>query len=147
VPSDRALRIAVAVTALFGLGVAGWLSYEELIGELPNCPVGGGGCVTVALSDYSDVAGIPVPYIGIGGYVAILASTLLRGDTGRLAGAFLTLVGFGFSLYLTYLELFVIEAICQYCVASAVAMLILLGLTWTRLLRYAGAETGSVSAP
>jgi uncharacterized membrane protein len=145
VPSDRALRIAVAVTALLGLAVAGWLSYEELIGELPNCPVGGGGCVTVALSDYSDLAGIPVPYIGIGGYLAILASTLLRGDPGRLAGAFLTLVGFGFSLYLTYLELFVIEAICQYCVASAVAMLILLALTWARLLRYAGAETGSVS--
>jgi uncharacterized membrane protein len=146
VPSDRALRIAVAVAAFFGLAVAGWLSYEELIGELPNCPVGGGGCVTVALSDYSDLAGIPVPYIGIGGYVAIIASTLLRGDPGRLAGAFLTLVGFGFSLYLTYLELFVIEAICQYCVASAVAMLVLLALTWTRLLRYAGAETDSVSA-
>jgi uncharacterized membrane protein len=145
VPSDRALRIAVMVTALVGLAVAGWLSYEELRGDLPTCPIGGGGCATVALSDYSDLAGIPVPYIGIGGYVVILASTLFAGDRGRLAGAFLTLVGFGFSLYLTYLELYVIDAICQYCVASAIAMLILLVLTWTRLLRYAGAETDSVS--
>lgn len=142
-PSERALRIAVAATSLFGLAVAGYLSIEEWSGELPNCPVGGGGCATVALSDYSDLAGIPVPYIGLGGYLLILASSLVRGDPGRLAGAFLALVGFGFSLYLTYLELFVINAICQYCVASAVIMAALLGLTGARLIAY-GARTDSV---
>lgn len=136
--TDRALRIAVLVVAAIGLAVAGWLSYEELRGELPNCPIGGGGCATVALSDYSDLAGIPVPYIGIVGYVLIIASTFLRGDAGRLSGAFLALVGVGFSAYLTYLELFVIDAVCQYCVASAVVMLILMALTWARLLAHGG---------
>ena len=145
-PSERSLRAAVAVTAAIGLAVAGWLSLEELRGELPNCPVGGGGCATVALSDYSDLAGIPVPYIGIGGYLLIVASTLVPGDPGRLAGAFLALVGFGFSLYLTYLELFVIDAICQYCVASAVVMTALLGLTVARLIAYAGDDPDSVAA-
>jgi uncharacterized membrane protein len=140
VPSERALRIAVAAVALFGLAVAGYLSLEELRDQLPACPAGGGGCATVALSDYSDLAGIPVPYIGLGGYLVILGSPLLRGDPGRLGGAFLALVGFGFSLYLTYLELFVIDAICQYCVASAVTMAVLVGLTGTRLLAYAGAR-------
>lgn len=132
------------MVASLGLAVAGWLSYEELSGELPNCPIGGGGCATVALSDYSNVAGIPVPYIGIFGYVLIIASTFIRGDNGRLAGAFLSLVGVLFSAYLTYLELFVIDAICQYCVASAVAMLILVALTWCRLLVHGG-ETDTIA--
>jgi len=129
--------------SLFGLAVAGYLSIEELSGRLPNCPAGGGGCATVALSDYSDLAGIPIPYIGLGGYALILASALLPGEPGRLAGAFLALVGFGFSLYLTYLELFVIDAICQYCVASAVTMAVLLVLAGARLVAY-GARPGSV---
>jgi uncharacterized membrane protein len=144
VPSERTLQIAVAATALFGLVVSGYLSLEELHGELPACPVGGGGCATVALSDYSDLAGIPVPYIGIGGYVLIFATALLGGDDGRIGGAFLALVGVGFSLYLTYLELFVIDAICQYCVASAVAMAVLLALTATRFAAYAGHDPGSL---
>lgn len=133
----------MAAVSLFGLAVAGYLSIEELSGELPNCPAGGGGCATVALSDYSDLAGIPVPYIGLGGYALILASAFMPGDPGRLAGAFLVLVGFGFSLYLTYLELFVLKAICQYCVASAITMAVLLGLAGARLVAY-GARPDSV---
>jgi uncharacterized membrane protein len=56
-------------------------------------------------------------------------------DPGRFAGALLGLVGLGFSLYLTYLELFVIDAICQWCVASAVVMALLATTTVVRLLR------------
>ena len=62
---------------------------------------------------------------GIVGYALLLAAALLRGDGARMAGFGLALVGFGYSVYLTYLELFKIEAICQWCVASAVLMTIL----------------------
>jgi hypothetical protein len=60
--------------------------------------------------------------IGIAGYVVLLLAAAVPGDAGRFGGFLTALVGFGFSAYLTYLELFVIDAICQWCVASAVLM-------------------------
>ena len=60
--------------------------------------------------------------LGLGGYVAIALALLAPGERARVAAAALTLTGFGFSAYLTYLELFVIDAICQWCVASAVLL-------------------------
>ena len=66
---------------------------------------------------YSELAGVPVALIGLLGYIAILASLLVRGsETARLATVALTLVGFGFSAYLTYRELFSIHKICEWCV-------------------------------
>lgn len=127
-----------------GLGIAGYLTITEASGDLPQCVAGGGGCETVAQSSYAELAGTKVAYLGLGGYVLILASALVRGDAGRLGGTVLALTGFGFSAYLTYLELFVIDAICQYCVASAIAMTVLMVLTVARLLRYGGARPGSV---
>ena len=56
----------------------------------------------------------------------LLGAALLRGDVARMGGFALSLVGFGYSVYLTYLELFKIDAICQWCVASAVLMTMLL---------------------
>ena len=55
----------------------------------------------------------------------LLAAALLRGDGARMAGFVVALAGFGYSVYLTYLELFVIDAICQWCVFSAVLMTVL----------------------
>ena len=62
------------------------------------------------------------------------------GDGGRLAGFGLSLVGFGFSVYLTVLELFVIDAICQWCVASAILMTVLFAVSTMRMLGYVGKE-------
>jgi uncharacterized membrane protein len=62
----------------------------------------------------------------------------VRGDLGRLAGFAFGLVGFGFSVYLTYLELFVIDAICQWCLASAIVMTLLFLVSTARMLRYVG---------
>ena len=137
--SERALRIAAAAAALIGIGIAGYLSLTEAGGELPKCVVGGsGGCETVAQSKYAQLAGIEVAYLGLGAYVALLGAALIRGDLGRLGGALAALVGFGFSAYLTYLELFVIDAICQWCVASAVTMTVLLALNLARASGYLG---------
>jgi len=72
----------------------------------------------------------------------LLATALLRGDGTGLAGFATALAGFGFSAYLTYLELFTIEAICQWCVSSAVLMTLLLVLNTTRAFAYMGRQTG-----
>jgi uncharacterized membrane protein len=66
------------------------------------------------------------------------------GDAGRFGGFLTALVGFGFSAYLTYLELFVIDAVCQWCVASAVLMALSLAVAATRAFTYTGRE---LSAP
>lgn len=119
---------AMAALALAGLGVATYLTAVHYSGGEPVCAVGH-GCQTVQESEYADIAGVPVALIGLIGYVAILLSlVVLRGETGRLARVAMTVVGFAFSAYLTYLELFVIDAICQWCVASAVIMTALLVL-------------------
>ena len=129
--------------ALAGLGVATYIAIAESGGGAPKCIVGGGGCETVANSQYSHLAGINVAVIGIAGYVLLLVAALLPGDPGRFGGFLGALIGFGFSLYLTYLELFVIDAICQWCVASAVLMALSLAVAATRAFVYAGRELGA----
>ena len=73
--------------------------------------------------------------LGLIGYVVIFASLIVDGELGRMTAGLTALVGFGFSMYLTYRELFTIHAICQWCVASAVIMTLLTGLAVLRYLR------------
>jgi uncharacterized membrane protein len=127
--------IAIAATAFIGVAVAGYLVYIHYAGIKPICAAGSGGCEKVQTSTYAKLAGIPVAVLGLAGYVAILASLAVPGDPGRLAGAVLAISGFGFSAYLTYRELFTIDAICQWCIASAVLMTALAALTVIRLVR------------
>jgi uncharacterized membrane protein len=128
------LRLATAVLALVGAGIAGYLTYVHYAGINPICVSGSGGCEKVQSSRWSELAGIPVAVLGLAGYVAILLSLALPEDLGQLAAALLSLVGAGFSLYLTYTELFEIHAICQWCVASAVLMVALAIVSVARLL-------------
>ena len=130
--TDRRLRIAALVLAVLGVAVASYLTYIHYEGIDPVCGLGG-NCEKVQTSPWSELAGIPVALLGLIGYALILASAWVRGDAGRLAGAVLALSGCGFSAYLTYRELFTIDAICQWCVASAVVMTLLAGLTAWRL--------------
>jgi uncharacterized membrane protein len=132
--SDRRLVIAIAVVAALGVAVAGYLTYVHYAGVKALCVAGGGGCEKVQTSAYSKLAGVPVALLGLIGYLALLASLGLRGENGRFAGAVIALIGFGFSAYLTYREIFTIKAICQWCVASAVLMTLLAVLTTLRLL-------------
>lgn len=123
-------RMGAALTALAGVFVSAylWLYKLGLIGTL-SC--GTGGCETVQLSPYSRFAGVEVAAIGLAGYVVLLALTLLSlaPRHARSVGLVNLLVGLsgvavGFTLYLKYLELFVIRAICRWCVASAVLITI-----------------------
>jgi len=143
VPSERNLRILAAVLALVGVGVATYIALAESGGGAPKCLAGGTGCETVAESHYSHLAGINVAVIGIAGYVILLAAAVVPGEAGRFGGFLTALVGFGFSAYLTYLELFVIDAICQWCVASAVLMTLSLAVAATRAFAYTGRELGT----
>jgi uncharacterized membrane protein len=131
--SDRRLRIAAAVLALAGLGVAAYLTWVHYADLEPICAGGSGGCEKVQTSDYAELTGVPVALLGLVGYGAILASLALPGDPGRFAGAMMALAGFGFSAWLTYLELFEIDAICQWCVASAVIVTLLAVVTSLRV--------------
>ena len=132
--TERRLRLAIAALAVAGLVIAGYLTYVHYSDLKPFCVAGGGGCEKVQTSDYAKLAGIPVALLGLIGYVLILGSLWVRGEAGRVAGAVLALSGFGFSAYLTYREIYTIDAICQWCVASAVVMTLLAALTVWRLL-------------
>jgi uncharacterized membrane protein len=140
VPAEGTLRTIATFVAVVGIGVATYITIADSGGGAPACLAGGGGCETVASSSYSHILGVNIAVFGIVAYVLLVAAALLRGDLARMAGFAISLGGFGFSVYLTYLELFKIEAICQWCVASAVLMTVLFGLNAVRMVGYAGKE-------
>ena len=145
-PSERTLRITAGALALAGIGVATYITIADSGGGAPVCLAGGHGCATVASSHYSHLAGLNVAVLGIVGYVLLLAAAATPGEAGRFGGVALALVGFGFSAYLTYLELFVIDAVCQWCVGSAALMTLLLTVNTTRAARYAGTDVLAAAA-
>lgn len=137
VPAEGTLRRIATFAATFGIGVAAYIAIAQADGGAPAC-LAGGGCETVSRSSHSELAGIGVAAIGVAGYALLLVTALLRGDPARIAGFALALTGFGFSVYLTYLELFVIDAICQWCLASALLMTLLFGVNAIRMVGYVG---------
>ena len=143
-PSEAMLRRIIAFVAALGIGVATYITIADSGGGSPTCLAGGTGCETVANSSYSHIAGVNVAVFGIIGYIAILATAFFASDLARFGGFAFSLGGFGFSVYLTYLEIFKIEAICQWCVSSAVLMTILFLLNATRLIGYAGTDPAAV---
>lgn len=130
---------AITVLALIGLGVAGYLTYEKFTGGGLVCLGGSQECEIVQNSPYSQIGPIPVATLGLVGYLIFLVVTALQLRASSvesrrvLAGLNfgLALGAFLYSVYLTYLELFVIYAICTWCVISAlVVTLILILATW-----------------
>lgn len=119
-------RMGAAALSLAGILVSAYLFLYKH-GAIGTLACGDGGCETVQLSRYSAFLGVDVALIGLLGYVALLGLNLLglqpawqgRRNVGTLLTA-LSGAGVGFAVYLTYLELFVIHAICRWCVASAV---------------------------
>jgi uncharacterized membrane protein len=146
-PSERILRIAIAVVAAIGIGVATYIFIADSTSGAPTCLVGGGGCETVAKSSYSHIAGINIAVFGIIGWVLILATAFFANDAARLGGFLVALGGFGFSIYLTYLQIWNIEAICPWCVSDAVLMTIVFLLNATRLLGYVGTGDPGTAEP
>lgn len=132
----RGFGTAVPLLAVVGIVVAGYLTYVETSGTLAVCgPVG--DCNAVQQSSYARLFGVlPVGLLGLVGYVIVIAGWL-AGRTGREPIAdWARLVVFGvaftgtiFSIYLTFLEPFVIGATCAWCLTSSIVITALLWLT------------------
>jgi uncharacterized membrane protein len=129
----RALRLASAAVGFVGLGIAGYLTAVHYGGGEPVCGISH-GCATVQQSEYAEFAGVPVALLGLVGYAGILVTLLRDDETARAATALLSLVGVGFSGWLTYVEVVRLDAICIWCVGSAVCMLLLAVLSAARML-------------
>jgi uncharacterized membrane protein len=133
--SARVLRITLLVISVLGLALASYLTYIHYEDIKPLCTAGS-SCIKVQSSVYSKLAGVPVALIGLLGYIAIVGSLLIpQSESSRLATMSFTVVGFGFSAYLTYRELFSIHAVCEECATSAVFMTVLMCLSVWRFLR------------
>src|SRR4051812_15421681 len=122
-------RMSAALLSLAGLFISGYL-YLYKIGKIGSLACGTGGCETVQLSSWSRFAGVEVSLIGVLGYTALLGLSLasVQAGPGKARWPIRALelasgIGVIFTLYLTYLELFVINAICRWCVASSVIIL------------------------
>jgi uncharacterized membrane protein len=125
----RRLSIAVAVA---GLAIAGYLTAVHYAGGEPVCAIAH-GCATVQKSAYADLAGVPVALLGVLGYLSILGALAGDGERARLAAAVLSFAGCGFSAWLTWVEVAELNAICAWCVGSALCMTALAGLSAARL--------------
>ena len=120
---------AITGLAVLGLAISIYLTWVHYAGIEPVC-TGISDCERVQSSDYAELVGIPVAVVGIVGYAAILASLRLRVEVTAL----LSYLAVAFSGYLTWAELFRIEAICQWCVAIAIASLAIAVLATLRAL-------------
>ncbi len=127
-------RVATIAVAVAGLAIATYLTVVHYAGGDPVCAIAH-GCATVQKSSYAEFAGIPVALLGLLGYVAILGSLVKDTETTRSITALLAIAGLAFSAWLTYVEIWELNAICIWCVGSAICMTLLAGLATTRLLR------------
>src|SRR5215210_1894352 len=112
-------RTVLFVLATIGFLISAYLTWTHFAGLSPICTGGGEGCETVQSSRYATILGIPVALLGLISYGGLIISAALWGEVGIYLGFLTSLVGTLFSAYLTYLEVFVIGALCQWCLASA----------------------------
>jgi uncharacterized membrane protein len=115
-------RLTLLALAVLGVLISAYLTWTHFAGLTPICTGSGEGCETVQSSRYASVLGIPVALLGLIAYGGLIFSTALWRETGIYLGFLISLVGTLFSAYLTYLEIFVIGALCQWCLASAAIM-------------------------
>ena len=132
--TDRSLRLGAAIIALAGLVVAGYLTWVHFDDAALVC-VAGGGCETVQKSEYAEIAGIPVAALGVVAYGIVLGLVAWDTPGARLGAAMLALVGLMFSAYLLALQLFVIDAVCVWCLANDVVIAPLLAILTALRLR------------
>lgn len=131
--------IVTWIATIAGILDAGYLSYVKLTQVPIYCTPGLGRCDVVNSSPYAYLLGVPLAYFGLLAYLVILF-LLIFGEKINLLKPYsvyllfgISTFGFLFSLYLTYLEIWVIKAICQWCVVSAILMTVIFICTTIRL--------------
>jgi uncharacterized membrane protein len=135
---DNKLRIASLILAVLGLLDSIYLTWVKFSGKYALCgPIG--NCESVNTSQYSEVFGIPIALLGAGAYLVVIISLSLE-SRGSFWAEYspiivfgISLFGFLYSIYLTYIEVAVLKAICPYCVISAIILVLLLVLSSIRL--------------
>jgi len=137
---DNRLRKVIIVFTVIGLLVSIYMTIFKLTNNESMC-IGNGGCSIVNASGYSSINGIPVAAVGIGGYLAILIMLFLERkpgffeDNGSMILFGLTLTGFLFTLWLIFVEVALIRALCPFCLASQISMTIIFILTVIRVIK------------
>lgn len=132
-PISKGFVWAFVIIGFLGFLDATFLTAEHYLSSFLNCPLFG-SCEKVTMSPYAVVSGIPVALFGSIYYLAIFILSIAYFDTGRARilrfAADLTLLGLIASLWFLYLQLFVIKALCFYCLISALTstLLFILGL-------------------
>lgn len=129
--SDRVLRAATGVLAASGAFVSGYLTWVHYSGAELLCSTG--GCATVQSSSYAKLLGVPVAALGLCAYLAVGATALAAGPLARATGASLALSAVVFGGYLLVVQLLVVEAVCEWCIASDAITTLLAGVTLARL--------------
>ena len=134
--NDKTLKnISIGLT-IIGLLDFLYLSWLKLAKDEIICL---GGCDIVNSSKYAEILGIPVALIGALAYLAILFFLINKiefvffKENSTIIVFIFSLIGVIYSLYLTYLELYIIHAICPFCVISAIVLVLLLVTTIFRL--------------
>lgn len=130
------VKYILIALAVIGLLDSLYLTYEHFSGTIPPCSVGGlfDNCGTVLRSEYAEIIGIPVALFGVLHYffltsILTLGYAYVQQWATRLA-LVLTMIGFLGSGYFVYIQLFVLRALCLYCMISAIISLVLLVLVW-----------------
>ncbi len=137
---DFRLRSIAVILALLGLADSIYLTWIKLANATAAC-AGIGDCESVNNSPYAEIAGIPIALLGAGAYLAMIVLLVIEPratfwrENSPIAVFGLSLVGVLYSAYLTYVEIAILQAICPYCVVSAILLVALLGISVVRLLR------------
>ena len=137
---DKWLYRASVALVIIGLAVSVYMTIYKYTGNDGMC-LGSGDCSTVNASRFADINGIPVAVFGIVGYSAILITLFYESKTeflrknGTLLIFGMSLTGFLFTLWLVYVELVLLKAICPFCVTSQVAMTLIFIISVVRLIR------------
>jgi uncharacterized membrane protein len=119
--SDRWLRIGQIAVALAGVALAAYLTYVHYQPAALICTTGG-GCETVQQSKYAVLAGIPVAILGLAAWTAALVLAIWDSELARTLLLAMALVALAFAVYLVVLQLFVIDAICTWCMINDLAI-------------------------
>lgn len=135
----RTLPVLAAILSLAGIPIAGYLTWVHFDTNALVC--GLGDCHTVQTSEFATVGSVPVALLGLAMYLLILGcmlAAMLNPDlefSATLMAFGVALAGTIFAAYLTWIEIAVIHAICQWCVASAILTIVLTAVLGTALRR------------